>query len=785
MLISPPFLPVRNANQTDAQWLETAMSGAAPGYIPRRGDNTIAGNYPVSMEMGWHGGMHLVAPNGADGHALPVRAIADGTVVFVRQPTQANDNHDDPLNYGAPDGARCWTSDGVVVIRHDTEIGADAQDQPVAVTFYSVYMHLDTIRGTVRPGRQIYRKDEIGEAGFIYGQPHRIHFEIFCDDANLQRLVGRNTGDLPLDRDGRSDVVFGELYFHLPAGTPVYGEKPLPNNPVAHRQPPAPHNGAPLPPITPLQATYTTSQAFVIGMRYAHGEGADGHRGDVTVTTYRLDGEPEGVSLVEPGAEYNLYRDATAIANAYPANGRPSPSSVFEVLRFGRVIDSANETLTPANVPHWRQIRYPGGTGWVNLNDADIHKFSDADFPHWKQWRLIDDSTDRDSRCDSATILAWFDSNQSGRVDAAEANAGFASTSVQAKLERAICKFPTEWSAATIDTRWGWLKTSREENPTPLTDEDFAKFKAHASALCFWDGIAGLPETPWRFHPRQFIASFRRSVWLSAREFAQCIPRRQLHLHLTTFSSHVVANWSEALRRANVWATSINKANRKYSIASSPSRLLHFIAQASEECGWFSLVKEGGGQNASYAPYYGRGLIQLTHSGNYRKYGLFRAFPSNNPTTNQVFSDIRWDPNTLIAQDNNHFNAHNCADSAGTYWTCPEMTATGRNTLTTSDNGIALDDAIAAAKSTNGNVPIQNVNGLAGRLQAFVFVKYVLLDSIRPGDEEALTFDWRRSSNQEPLFNGTQPILKPNGQQKTGYVRTTHTIRVNLEPQRP
>ncbi|GAA5178674.1 M23 family metallopeptidase [Niveibacterium umoris] len=744
MLISPPFLPARNANQTDAQWLETAMSGATPGYIPRRGDNTIAGNYPVSMEMGWHGGLHLVAPNGADGHALTVRAIADGTVVFVRQPTQANDNHDDPLNYGAPEGSRCWTSDGIVVIRHDTEIGADAQDQPVTVTFYSVYMHLDAIRGTVGPRRQIYRKDEIGEAGFIYGQPHSIHFEIFCDDANLQRLVGRTTGDLPLDRDGRSDVVFGELYFHLPAGTPVFGEQPLPNNSVAHRQPPAPRRGSPLPPATPLQAAHTTTEAVVIGLRYAHGEGTDGHRGDAAVTTYRLDGSTEGAALTEADAEYNLYRDATAIANAYPANGRPAPSAVFELLRFGRVINTAHETLTPNNVPHWRQIRYPGGTGWVNLNAANIHKFSDADFPHWKQWRLIDDSTDKDSRCDSPTVLAWFDGNQNGHIDATEATAGFACASVREKLEHAICKFPTEWSAATLDARWGWLKTSTEENPTPLTEEDFAKFKAHASALCFWDGVAGLPAAPWRFHPRCFVQVFRRCGWLSRRELTQLIPRAGL--------KDFARNWAEAERRINgVGHVHLNRAFRKYGFANA-QRQTAFLAQVYIETGCLTLLDEVGHAKQQkrrngtlywpqpmmeyYAAFFGRGLMQLTWAGTYADYGTYRAFRNHQGTyvderitatsthdwaapvrdahQNLVRNQRRWSPRfdpDVVASD-----LYNASDSGAFFWVQKHFTGT-TNIHRVADAGIDTTHVGRMSILVNGGG-----NGYNERLQYAAFI---------------------------------------------------------------
>ena len=162
------------------------------------------GAFPVSYLLEWHGGMHLTAPMGNNGAAIPVRAIADGTVVYVRQRTEA-DSPDEPLNYGPG-----YTSDAVVVIRHDTEIGADAQGQATQVRFYSVYMHLHSIRPAVIQGRRIYRKDEIGQAGHIYGEPNVMHFEICCDDANLARMVGRATGPLELTADGRTDVLFGE-----------------------------------------------------------------------------------------------------------------------------------------------------------------------------------------------------------------------------------------------------------------------------------------------------------------------------------------------------------------------------------------------------------------------------------------------------------------------------------------------------------------------------------------------------------------------------------------------
>lgn len=112
MLISPPFLPPRTEQQTEDEWLDLAMNGDAPGR----------GAFPVSFNLGWHGGIHLTAPKTGNAHE-PVRAIADGTIVFVRPPTKGLPNlpAEHPLMYN---GA---TSDGVVVIRHEAEIGEARQ----------------------------------------------------------------------------------------------------------------------------------------------------------------------------------------------------------------------------------------------------------------------------------------------------------------------------------------------------------------------------------------------------------------------------------------------------------------------------------------------------------------------------------------------------------------------------------------------------------------------------------------------------------------------------------
>lgn len=152
------------------------------------------GHYPISDLLGWHGGMHLLAPTGANSTRLPVRAIADGTVAYVRPPTAAQANPEShPLGYNG------WTDDGCVIIRHDTSIGANG-DTETTTRFYSLYMHLNVILTGVRQGQAIHRKSELGRAGMFEGEAGCIHFEIICDDENLQRLIGRTSGRKQLRR---------------------------------------------------------------------------------------------------------------------------------------------------------------------------------------------------------------------------------------------------------------------------------------------------------------------------------------------------------------------------------------------------------------------------------------------------------------------------------------------------------------------------------------------------------------------------------------------------------
>ena len=105
--------------------------------------------------------------------------------------------------------------------------------------------------------------------------------------------------------------------------------------------------------------------------------------------------------------------------------------------------------------------------------------------------RITDDDLTPDSHCDSAIIRGWLDPNGAG-LNPTSAAIRLSDSAVEQKLKKAIYKFPTEWEAATIDARWGWLKTQSTENPQPMTVEDFERLKAHITKLTFWPGGMGI-----------------------------------------------------------------------------------------------------------------------------------------------------------------------------------------------------------------------------------------------------------------------------------------------------
>ena len=109
MLISLPFLTAVATDDTSAG--------------NTLGEATGQGAFPLSHQFGWHGGIHVQAPGGTSPEK--VRAIADGTVIFARVSDEIPAHDADPAVIAAHPLLyyKGWTSNGVVILEHTTEIG--------------------------------------------------------------------------------------------------------------------------------------------------------------------------------------------------------------------------------------------------------------------------------------------------------------------------------------------------------------------------------------------------------------------------------------------------------------------------------------------------------------------------------------------------------------------------------------------------------------------------------------------------------------------------------------
>ncbi len=465
-----------------------------------------------------------------------MRAIADGTVISLRKSSDKRDLA--PFNINADKPNTKGSNDGYVLIKHETEIGSGDEGK---VAFYSLYIHLKSLAETVKAGDKVYRKDPLGLPGMVDGV-NAFHFQIFCDDDNISKLTGRKTGELDISKNGRTDAVYGDIHFYLPPQTKFYDKAPADNSIST----------------TGLSELYTSNVPLYASMTLAQGKCTMVTRQQNTQTDgkYDLLGEPL-VNADGDDYEYNLYKTAMR-------NYKESPSAGFELLRFGRVINTDHETLVPADAPLWMTVNYPGGKGVINLADSSIKKFSDADFPHWTGWQMVDDDSDSNSQCNSAIIkklheVGDFD-NQCGKL---------------------ICHFPFEWEKSTIDIRFSWLKTGKEEHE-PMTEADYAKFKSHAEALCFDSGALS-SDRLWHFEPKSFIRHFRKCSWLDSEVIEKVMMAN---------ASKKNKNALEGIKNITLeYYADINTIMRKYNL-SDANRICHFLGQGAVESGYLLSMQE-------------------------------------------------------------------------------------------------------------------------------------------------------------------------------------------------
>jgi predicted chitinase len=451
----------------------------------------------------------------------------------------------------------------------------------------------------------------------------------------LRRILGRGPdASDPLEpaaptADGRIDSVFGSIHVYLPAGTPTRSAPP-----VEHLRANVVATGASTPPGQVAPDTLGQAQWVSITC----------NKGSATVVSRDRFGQPIGAAPSETDFEYNLYAEANrrhdslframpgtpAAAGSAPPPPNSSPSGWYELLRFGRKL---GPDPLPEAAAHWRRIATPQGLVWADLNAQGTFKFSDADFPHALGWHCFgDDASPTDQRCDSLhlkRLISDRDPANPHRLTTGHLVKRLGREDVRARLRRAICRFPSEWDQKDIEARYGWLRAAEENS----TDDDasatrkWQRFVIHARALSFPDLPADFLKAQWRFHPREFIGVMRKCGWLSKEDLVQTLPMHAMRLVKGTYL------WEQVPATNANFATNpiardhripMNVALRRWAI-NTPTRMATFLGNSLQETMWLGRLSELGGPGLWYAPWYGRGFLQLTNPANYVAYWRYRG----------------------------------------------------------------------------------------------------------------------------------------------------------------
>jgi predicted chitinase len=686
MIISPPFLPAEGLTVPAEKWKTDPMMDVVDKF-----ELTYSGVFPIASDRRWHCGMHLV-PDCGLGQKEPVRAIADGEVVAYRVTQNAVSD-----GQKKSDGTNALNSNtGFVLLKHTTDTGEGR-----TITFYSLYMHLLDIVGMqglvpqlqpsqapqnsspnalpkwllaetegVQPGggKKVYRKDQLGYVGKYHNETH-LHFEIFMTEADFTAWF---------EQDGHK-VALGESHPETPASKDYWGHTyfVIPEKSAFVSVPPGMaslNTGGHTPkPFFPAldEGVLGDGNTLYVQTYFSRGERfmrAWIDRGDGTLVALTPD-EPIKDKFDE--YEYQLYERATKLYEACPSDG-------YEMLRFGRILSTDTPTLPAEAQATWLAVPFDQGkVGYIDVNQQTVKKLSDANFPFFMDWQKIEDGNtpfdqaglcgyDELCRITGVTDLQSADAATLQEFSREESLKSYVQghAAVRAKLKGFICHAKSEWDASNNEARYGGLKEpegffGKRKDVDPDGYTRFIDFVKQSQFMGQLQAPLGEGNKLWFFHPLAFIRHFRKCGWLSATELAQCVPRKVIdetknNVHQKVFPTATI-QWNKAFARAQRFAPYMNRTLRKYAICNDAMRLAYFFGNTIQETTYLTSTVEGGGPHTRYAPWYGRGVIQLTFEENYKRYGDYRG----------------WTSPAATYRDSLETDLEKACDSAGFYWvTC-------------------------------------------------------------------------------------------------------------------
>ncbi|WP_297197555.1 chitinase [uncultured Pluralibacter sp.] len=206
-------------------------------------------------------------------------------------------------------------------------------------------------------------------------------------------------------------------------------------------------------------------------------------------------------------------------------------------------------------------------------------------------------------------LLELIDSNQDGNYSELEYLQAIHNVSYSDRLYRVMAKHASEWYYGKDDRLWKtYLDTLITDAPLWKTYLETFLDKMTWMKAVSEKGVVLGPD-PWHMHPIVFIEAINPKP--------ECACNRDI-----TFDEikAIAPSGNDEVLRSNL--DSLNQGFNQFGITTCRGKS-HFLAQVLHESGCFQYTSEIGGSRASYQPWYGRGLIQVTLETNYIAYGNY------------------------------------------------------------------------------------------------------------------------------------------------------------------
>ncbi|MFO0552067.1 MAG: hypothetical protein U0271_27015 [Polyangiaceae bacterium] len=339
-----------------------------------------------------------------------------------------------------------------------------------------------------------------------------------------------------------------------------------------------------------------------------------------------------------------------------------APSNTREIVAYAADEWQQHHADAAGHDGRWLKFHYEGFEGWTRARNVGQYGRTAYDWVH-AGWKTIEDSKySDDGFCNASELLLALDEDHSGTVSQDELKHALAKPPVAEKIRRFVCKHPTEW--APPGKKYERLKKGRWFMPKTLYDQTME----HHAKLEWWSQVPNL--TPrasgvWHVHPIEFLRYLKALPGVtSAQLFAQMYRmgvglttpgihpgtvRTFMNLAATVPDDQVINAYKDRLRG---FTLDLNESMQECGVMAASHgmtrrRQSHFIAQMALECRRFLEMREGGGPNKPYAPFYGRGAIQLTwadgYAAWYRSGGNRALFSANEQTLLDRLAQVHHD----------------------------------------------------------------------------------------------------------------------------------------------